>query len=499
MALILKHLAVRVWLAFFFGALAALVLLPPFAGAVGPAWMIVPGAFLFIAAFWICGVIFAALGRHRLNRLIDEATVWERAGMDREARQALARAEATVDSFFFSPLSRRKPAARLLARVARFQLAFAAPDAASDNVVGAYLRHFPKDRDAAVKWLDRLLSGRLVTRKTHDIASRIGASHPEDAAVQRLLAQFYLNERRCDFTALQTYRQVIESGQSLPPKLIAGIADLFLTGQRADSLALAVYLARHEQGDPDPRLMPGIAGCVQLIHPSPMTLPLLERAGRALGDIDAHRCKALADTFLPDADAMDVLRPSRRPRRPGKPIGPAVSDAVGRTIGRLGALLGGVLRAAKAGGATAGRAIRGLGALLAAPRTRRIVKWAGLGVFVIAVGGLVVNTVSHLGGTDMAPVETAPEPVAVPVTDPFTLQVAAYLKVEDAKKFTTELKAQGLDAYWTRASGGSRTWYQVRLSHFRTKDAARAFGEDLKKRRIIDDFYVANYKRPDAP
>jgi hypothetical protein len=36
------------------------------------------------------------------------------------------------------------------------------------------------------------------------------------------------------------------------------------------------------------------------------------------------------------------------------------------------------------------------------------------------------------------------------------------------------------------------------VSHFKTKAAARAFGEDLKKRQIIGDFYVANYKRPDG-
>ena len=91
----------------------------------------------------------------------------------------------------------------------------------------------------------------------------------------------------------------------------------------------------------------------------------------------------------------------------------------------------------------------------------------------------------------------APEPpIETVVTDPFTLQVAAYVKVEHAEKFVATLKDQGLDAYYTEAKGADKHWYQVRISHFPTKEAARAYGEELKARGIIDDFYVANYEQP---
>ena len=117
-----KHLAVRLWTSLLIGALTSLVVLPPLAGAMGPGLMIVPAILLIGMAFWAVGLAFAALGRRRLNRLIGEATVWERAGMVREARQALTRAEATVDSYYFSPFSRKPLAGRLLAQLARFQL-----------------------------------------------------------------------------------------------------------------------------------------------------------------------------------------------------------------------------------------------------------------------------------------------------------------------------------------------------------------------------------------
>ena len=127
-----------------------------------------------------------------------------------------------------------------------------------------------------------------------------------------------------------------------------------------------------------------------------------------------------------------------------------------------------------------------------------MLKWSAMGLFIIGVGWLVTNTAIHFADT-FKTLEKAPVPVVAPVTDPFTLQVAAYLNETDAQHYVDQLKGLGLDAYWTRASGSSKTWYQVRISHFKTKAEARTVGEDLKTRQLIGDYYVANYKRPDVP
>ena len=82
------------------------------------------------------------------------------------------------------------------------------------------------------------------------------------------------------------------------------------------------------------------------------------------------------------------------------------------------------------------------------------------------------------------------------ITEPFTIQGAAYLEPDYAQRYVTQLKKQGLDAYWTEAATGNKRWYQVRLSHFKDKNSARAYGESLKARGIFDDYYVANYQRP---
>jgi hypothetical protein len=47
--------------------------------------------------------------------------------------------------------------------------------------------------------------------------------------------------------------------------------------------------------------------------------------------------------------------------------------------------------------------------------------------------------------------------------------------------------------------GAKRNWYQVRIDHFADKAAARRFGEELKAKGLINDFYVANFRPPPAP
>lgn len=104
---------------------------------------------------------------------------------------------------------------------------------------------------------------------------------------------------------------------------------------------------------------------------------------------------------------------------------------------------------------------------------------------------LVINTVGHLVKTKISSGKNKVDEIVV--TDPFTLQVAAYLKPEHAEKYVASLKKNKLDAYWNEAVGGTKKWYQVRVSHFADKASARAYGESLKTRGIIDDFFVANY------
>ncbi|MCP4024660.1 MAG: SPOR domain-containing protein, partial [Desulfobacteraceae bacterium] len=54
------------------------------------------------------------------------------------------------------------------------------------------------------------------------------------------------------------------------------------------------------------------------------------------------------------------------------------------------------------------------------------------------------------------------------------------------------LKEKGVDATIKEATGGGKTWYLVRVSEFPDKTSAAAYGQELKKQKIIDDFFVNN-------
>ncbi|WP_419656259.1 uncharacterized protein Dvar_53630 [Desulfosarcina variabilis str. Montpellier] len=488
MELAFKHLAVRMWASLMLGGLTALVILPLLASTFGPGLMIGPAFFFILIFYWLLGIVFATIGRRRLNRLSDEATVWARAGMAREARQALARAEATLNSYYFSPFSRKAPATQLLAQLARFQLSQSHSEPSSDAVIATYLRHFPRDREAAIKWLERILKGRSTTRQSYDIAADISANHAEDMTIQRMLAQFYLVQGCCDFAALKTFRQLVDSQDSLPDELLSHMTDLFLAEQRADNLALEVYLRAHEQGRTDSRLLEGIAACCYLVHSTPLMMPLLEKAESILSDTEPTKRQEMALRFSPEIAEGKTFSSRSKKRMSGLFIGPLLYKALAGTFLTIGNVFSAIL-------AGAGH----VKTMLLSSQVRTAIKWTVMGLFSVGVGWLAVSTGLHLA-QNLSPVEKkAPDPVVTPVSDPFTLQVAAYLKEDDARSHVDQLKKQGLDAYWTRDKGNNRTWFKVRISHYKTKDEARSMGETLKNRHLISDYYVANYKRPEGP
>jgi hypothetical protein len=69
----------------------------------------------------------------------------------------------------------------------------------------------------------------------------------------------------------------------------------------------------------------------------------------------------------------------------------------------------------------------------------------------------------------------------------YTIQVGAFSNIDNAVRLTESLDRQGLDAYHFLHSSGL---YKVRFENFRTKQAARNRALDLRRRGIIDGFYI---------
>jgi cell wall-associated NlpC family hydrolase len=70
----------------------------------------------------------------------------------------------------------------------------------------------------------------------------------------------------------------------------------------------------------------------------------------------------------------------------------------------------------------------------------------------------------------------------------YAIQMGAFSDVKNAERFTTQLQAKGLDAFYFRRDNG---FYAVRFGDFPTKDKARAVANRLVADRLIDTYYLA--------
>lgn len=113
--------------------------------------------------------------------------------------------------------------------------------------------------------------------------------------------------------------------------------------------------------------------------------------------------------------------------------------------------------------------------------------FTGIGVWILIFS---VNTVSHLFKTRT--IEHKKGKIEIQVPKPFTIQVASYLKLKHAQRYVNILKEKGVDANIKQVDGRGKTWFVVRVSEFVDKKSAADYGQQLKSKKIIDDFFVNN-------
>jgi hypothetical protein len=477
----LRHTAFRIWAAVVLGGLLSLAVLPFFQTAFGLENNVLIAAVILLILFLAAGWASNRWVLHKTDHLMAEAGAFERDGMYLEAEDTFQRAVALFDSFMISPFVRRKKAGGLGARLARFYVARSRRDHASEDFLVAYLVSNPQDGEVAQHWLHQVESGGGLKEEHQELAQRIGEAQPKNKYIQRTLARFYLLLERADFPALQTYRRVCDDDAAAPAEFIDELAKLFLKEKRADEWALDIYLQALAHNGAQAGYLRGVAACLRWMPASERNKHRLQIAQQYLKGIDANTLKSMAAGFNPPVPP----RPAGKIRRQIKP-----GVFLLNTARSLSDFMRSMLRGAIDRGKNAAARIRH------SRNVRRAATGILLAGLALGIGGLVLNTVSHLKVTEAPPAEKEPEPPPRIITDPFTLQVAAYLKPEYAKSFVQQLKNQGLDAYWSEAVSGDKRWYQVRVSHFATKQSARDFGEKLKSEGIIDDYYVANFRRP---
>jgi hypothetical protein len=500
----------RLWLTVIVGGLGSLALVPLLQALMGLKWVALPVILFLVLIFLGMGWLLNTWAGLLVERLRAEGAVWERAGMRREASQRYTALMGVADSYMFSPGRRRRMLAGLLPKMTRFYLDQDGGGPLLDRLLRAHLTAHPGDAEVAAQWLERQVDHPDPPPWVHELAQRIADALPASDRVSALLVRFYLANSRSDHAALSLYRRQWQTLPAFRSTKAVPLAQLLSMERHRDLWALDVYLTAWSQGAPQDRLRPLIQRCLAVATPADESSRLLKRARELIGSTGVRSEPVTGTTFHQDGpwaqpSVDDARHPSSdtlaAPTAPGSDPEEEAAFIYRRRRPRRTATLGRSL-------ARAGRQL-GDRLLTVGPRLGRLWRWSlqqarrpwgkalGLGVVALGLILLIANTVQHL---QPSPPPPPPAPAQTPaVTDPFTIQVAAYLKAEDAKRFAAQLKAQGLDAYWTEAVGANRKWYQVRIDHFATKAAARQFGEELKAKDLINDFYVANYRPPQPP
>jgi hypothetical protein len=480
----LRHTAVCLWLTLLVGGMGSLWILPilqPVIGVDAMPFLVAGG---LAALFVLVARVVGRIGLSRVSRLLRTADVAEREGLSAEAEEAFREAIAALDRFWVSPADRRNVLMPVAGRLARFYLAQAHLGPAAEDFIIQYLSVRPADEEVAEQWV-RQAEGRGGLREEHqDLAARLGSAHPRNAAVQHALARLYLTLERTDYPALRSYRRVCASQGRAPAEFCEDLARLLRKGGRSDEWAQQVY-SQAQGSTPAPDLAASR-------RPSDVYRIEATDSGAWEDEIpspaDEEDLSEAVFRMAGEADELEEEEPEER--------SPFLRhrQALGSSLHRLAQAAGSTLHEVPV---KISRLGRDLGAAVRFTCRFRIVRYA-LGVLLIAgvaAGGIWIV----IDALDMferaAPPPAGVERPAAAATDPYTLQVAAYLKQEYAFKLVEELKRKGLDAYWIETSSGGKLWYQVRIAHFPDQQSARDYGRNLKWKGLIDDFYVTNYVR----
>ncbi|MBW2514341.1 MAG: hypothetical protein JRE21_07200, partial [Deltaproteobacteria bacterium] len=88
----------------------------------GLEWAFFLAAPVFVTAFFVIGWLFNRFGLNLVQRFINEAIVWERAGKTFQTEKLFRKAVAVFDSFLMSPFNKERRARTLTGHMARFYL-----------------------------------------------------------------------------------------------------------------------------------------------------------------------------------------------------------------------------------------------------------------------------------------------------------------------------------------------------------------------------------------
>ena len=431
---ILKNISVHLWITTLFAIPLSFYILPGVT-------RIFPGINSLITAFITLTGIAVIISflmdltiRKIVTGLLKEGQAWERTGILNKAQKNYIKALRIYDTFLLWPFSAKKTAQKISSAIAKFNLNSPDSHYLEDNPnfklsVLVYLKMNPADKDIAQLWLTRLRKSSIVTSFEQEILSTLAQKYYDDKILSILILDIFLGLERKDFTAKKLYQHVLQESE-------------FNNRYAAKIEALI--------GKPE-----------EIIH----------------GKV----------SFLLPSNKLGKISVRQNVIQIGNQIGKKANQIVEKSLAclkHIWVFIGSVLSFL----------------ILSVVKAYTFIKEHEKLQFYLKVGFLIivsvlllffmVGTISHIFKSNTTEKEKVKIPIQV--SKPFTIQVAAYLKQKHAQRYIDILKKKEIAARMKKIDGGGKTWFVVRVSEFTDKKNAAAYGQKLKKEKIIYYFFVNN-------
>ncbi len=431
----LGNLSLRLWIIALLAPPVCFYFLPMILGVFPEVHPAIFGGLLLLFLGGGVGVSLDFIGRTRLEGMMKEGEIWERAGVLSRAEKTYENAIRIYDSFLLSPLFAKNIGRRLAGTLARFSLTAGIDRPYLKLASAVYLRSNPGDEILAILWLEKLKKEGMAGTLEQEVLTALANIHYTHKRLVILLADVLLDLGRMDYSAKRVYKMLLDD-----PELPRALKTAFRVKIHG--------LLGKPQGSGEPwesTEILGNNGAGRVVSTSP------DRRG-----FQKQFFKGVAAFFT------------------------RVAIVVKHGVRGLGASLGFCVLCFR----------RAIALIRERERIGFYLRAGAMGILSVWLLFFMGNTIAHILKSRVLVKE--PRMMEISAPKPFTIQVAAYLKQVHADRYAAILKQKGIVPIIITAKGGGKTWYVVRISEFPDKVTAAAFGKKLKAEKIIDDFFVSN-------
>lgn len=442
----LRNTAIRLWIAAITGIPILLILLPEIE-TFFPGLNHLMAAVIFIPGlFFLAGYAMNLAGQKQIAALIREAEKWTRAGIYKKGKHCYLKAVRIFDSFLLSPWQRKKTRVRLTASMAGFCLAAQDSSPLFNSAVSDFLLRSPHEEEIALFWLTHIYNRKNPDRLDHEILSRIAHVDVKNPDIPVILADIFLEMNSTDLAARKVYHHLIHHTLALPHH----------------HEAISRLLDREDHPDHQ----------VDLEHED--RLGHEDDFGHENRFNSEKRSASEPEFLYHKKKESHVFNQIKYIFRQTASVAAGIFFLAGSLLRRLNTCISACI-----------------GVFREKQKARTALKIISALIISSALIFFMINTIRHLLPEKSSPLREKKQ-IEIPPPQPFTIQVAAYLKKEHADAYVAGLKGKGLNAYLVKVHGGGKTWFLVRISSFASKKEAAAYGEKLKAEGMIDDFFVDN-------